>query len=104
MNEVAQNMAWAVVFSTLGGLIGIALILVHPCFLPRLIERMTPNLDEEKEIARRQCGGGPILRPGGQREHHRNQHRGGSGGAGRNHRGVVLTADAGGSGKIRAVL
>jgi uncharacterized membrane protein YjfL (UPF0719 family) len=52
MNEVAQNMAWAVVFSTLGGLIGIALILVASVFLPRLIERMTPNLDEEKEIAR----------------------------------------------------
>ena len=52
MNEVAQNMAWAVVFSALGGLIGIALILVASAFLPRLIERMTPNLDEEKEIAR----------------------------------------------------
>jgi small-conductance mechanosensitive channel len=52
MNEVAQNMAWAVVFSALGGLIGIALILVASVFLPRFIERLTPNIDEDKEIAR----------------------------------------------------
>ena len=32
--------------------IGIALILVSSLVLPRLIERMTPNIDEEKEIAR----------------------------------------------------
>jgi hypothetical protein len=52
MNEVAQNMAWAVVFSALGGFIGIALILAASVFLPRLIERLTPNIDEDKEIAR----------------------------------------------------
>ena len=52
MNEVAQNMAWAVIFSVLGGIIGITLILAASLVLPRLIERMTPNLDEDKEIAR----------------------------------------------------
>jgi hypothetical protein len=52
MNEVAQNMAWAVVFSGLGGFIGIALILAASVFLPRFIERLTPNIDEDKEIAR----------------------------------------------------
>ena len=52
MSEVAQNMAWAVVFSALGGIIGIALILAASLVLPRLIERMTPNIDEDKEIAR----------------------------------------------------
>jgi ABC-type multidrug transport system fused ATPase/permease subunit len=52
MNEVAQNMAWAVVFSALGGIIGIALILAASVFLPRFIERLTPNIDEDKEIAR----------------------------------------------------
>ena len=52
MNEVAYNMAWAVVFSALGGLIGIALILAASVFLPRFIERLTPNIDEDKEIAR----------------------------------------------------
>jgi uncharacterized membrane protein YjfL (UPF0719 family) len=52
MSEVAQNMAWAVAFSALGGVIGIALILSASLLLPRLIERMTPDIDEGKEIAR----------------------------------------------------
>ena len=52
MSEVTSNMCWAVVFSALGGLIGIALILVASVFLPRFIERLTPNIDEDKEIAR----------------------------------------------------
>ena len=52
MSEVTCNMGWAVVFSALGGLIGIALILVASMFLPRFIERLTPNIDEDKEIAR----------------------------------------------------
>jgi uncharacterized membrane protein YjfL (UPF0719 family) len=45
-------MGWAVVFSTLGGIIGIVLVLVASAFLPRMIERLTPNIDEDKEIAR----------------------------------------------------
>ena len=52
MSEVAQNMGWAVVFSALGGILGIALVMLASLFLPRLIERMTPNIDEDKEIAR----------------------------------------------------
>jgi uncharacterized membrane protein YjfL (UPF0719 family) len=52
MNQVAQNIGWAVVFSFIGGVVGIALVLVSSFVLPRLIERMTPNIDEEKEIVR----------------------------------------------------
>ena len=52
MDHVAQNIGWAVVFSFIGGVVGIALVLVSSLVLPRLIERMTPNIDEEKEIAR----------------------------------------------------
>ena len=52
MSEVAQNMAWAVVFSFLGAVVGVALVLAASSVLPRLVERMTPDLDEEKEIAR----------------------------------------------------
>ena len=52
MNQVAQNIGWAVVFSFIGGVVGIALVLVSSLVLPRLIERMTPNIDEEKEIVR----------------------------------------------------
>jgi len=52
MSEVTRNIGWAVVFSFVGGVVGIALVLVSSLVLPRLIERMTPNIDEEKEIAR----------------------------------------------------
>lgn len=50
--EVAINIGWSVVFSMVGGIVGVVLVLVSSVFLPRLIDRLTPNLDEEKEIAR----------------------------------------------------
>ena len=52
MSEVAQNFGWSVVFSFVGGIVGVALVLASSLVLPRLIERLTPNLDEEKEIVR----------------------------------------------------
>jgi uncharacterized membrane protein YjfL (UPF0719 family) len=50
--NVLQNIGWAVLFSFLGGVLGIVLVLAASVVLPRIIERFTPNLDEEKEIAR----------------------------------------------------
>jgi len=52
MNEVTQNIGWAVVFSLVGGVVGIILVLASSLVLPKLVARMTPNIDEEKEIAR----------------------------------------------------
>jgi ABC-type Fe3+ transport system permease subunit len=52
MSEVLQNIGWAIVYSVVGGLVGIVLVLLASFFLPSLINRMTPNIDEEKEIAR----------------------------------------------------
>jgi hypothetical protein len=52
MTEVAQNMLWAVAFSVLGGLVGVGLVLAASAVLPRLIDRLTPSIDEDKEIAR----------------------------------------------------
>jgi len=52
MMEVLTNMGWAVVFSVLAGIVGIALVMVSTLFIPRLLDRLTPNLDEDKEIAR----------------------------------------------------
>ena len=52
MSEVAINIGWAVVFSFVGGVVGVLLVLAASLVLPRLIERMTPNIDEEKELAR----------------------------------------------------
>ncbi len=50
--HAAINIGWAVVFILLGGVIGIALVLAGSMVLPRLIDRLTPDMDEEKEIAR----------------------------------------------------
>ena len=50
--EVFSNIGWAVVFAIVGGVEGIMLVLVSTLFLPRIIERMTPNLNEGREIAR----------------------------------------------------
>ena len=52
MSEVLQNIGWAAVFVFVGGLVGLALVALAAVLLPRLIERFTPHLDEEKEIAR----------------------------------------------------
>jgi hypothetical protein len=47
-----RGIGWAIVFSLVSGLIGIILVLASTLFLPGFINRMTPNMDEEKEIAR----------------------------------------------------
>ena len=50
--NVAANIGYAVLFAVVGAVVGISLVLLAASFLPRLIDRLTPNLDEEKEIAR----------------------------------------------------
>ena len=52
MNEIYIDMGWAVVFMIVGGVIGILLILAATMFIPRILSRLTPNLNEDKEIAR----------------------------------------------------
>ena len=52
MSEVVMNIGWAVIFSFIGGIIGIVLILIAAMILPRLVDKFTPNIDEDKEIAR----------------------------------------------------
>jgi hypothetical protein len=49
---VMQDIGWAVIFSMVGGLVGLTLVLLSAWVLPRFIGRLTPNLDEEKEMAR----------------------------------------------------
>lgn len=50
--ETLQNIGWAIVFCIVGGIVGSLLILLVSSVLPRLLDRLTPNLDEDKEIAR----------------------------------------------------
>jgi uncharacterized membrane protein YjfL (UPF0719 family) len=52
MTETIYNIGWAMVFSTVGGLIGMALVIASSLMLPAMIDRLTPNIDEQKEIAR----------------------------------------------------
>ncbi|MFZ4396540.1 MAG: DUF350 domain-containing protein [Kiritimatiellia bacterium] len=52
MSETMANMGWGVLFIVVGGVVGVAVLLLAAAFLPRLIDRLTPALDEEKEIAR----------------------------------------------------
>ncbi len=52
LHDVTINIGWAVVFTLVGGFVGVLLILAASLALPRLIERLTPDLDEEKELAR----------------------------------------------------
>ncbi len=46
------NVGWMVVYAFVGGAVGVLLVLAGATFLPRLIDRLTPSIDEEKEIAR----------------------------------------------------
>ena len=50
--ETIRNIGWSVVFSFIGGLVGMILVLISSLIVPRLIDRLTPNIDEQKEIVR----------------------------------------------------
>jgi uncharacterized membrane protein YjfL (UPF0719 family) len=52
MFETLRNIGWSMVFSFVGGLVGMALVLAASFLVPRLIDRLTPNIDEQREIAR----------------------------------------------------
>jgi hypothetical protein len=52
MTATIGNIGWSVIFSVVGGLVGMALILLASVVVTRLMGRLTPNIDEEKEIVR----------------------------------------------------
>jgi len=52
MSDTVMNIGWAVIFSVVGGIVGVLLILASSMVMPRLLDKLTPNLDEGKEIAR----------------------------------------------------
>jgi hypothetical protein len=52
MLETLQNIGWSIIFSVIGGIIGMGLVVSSSLILPGLIDRVTPNIDEQKEIAR----------------------------------------------------
>ena len=52
MMDVISNIGWAVIFAVIGGLIGIVLMMIAAVMIPKLLDRLTPDLDEDKELAR----------------------------------------------------
>ncbi len=52
MADTVLNLIWSIVFSLVGGIAGILLVLASTAFIPRLVDKLTPNIDEQKEIAR----------------------------------------------------
>ncbi len=52
MKDVVVNLGWAAVFMIVSAAVGVALILAAALLIPKLLDRLAPNIDEEKEIAR----------------------------------------------------
>jgi hypothetical protein len=52
MIETLYNIGWSLIFSIVGAVIGMVLVVVSTLVLPTLINRMTPNIDEQKEMVR----------------------------------------------------
>jgi uncharacterized membrane protein YjfL (UPF0719 family) len=52
MIDTIRNIGWSVIFSFVGGLVGMVLVLAASLIVPGLIDRFTPDMDEHKEIAR----------------------------------------------------
>lgn len=46
------GIGWAGAYALAGAVAGAALMLLFTMVLPRIVNRMTPRIDEEKEIAR----------------------------------------------------
>jgi len=52
MIQTVGNIGWSMLFSLVGGIVGMALVLMASVIVPKLMDWLTPNIDEEKEIAR----------------------------------------------------
>lgn len=50
--DALSGLGWAGAYALAGTIVGMVLMLLSSILLPRIINRMTPNLDEEKEIVR----------------------------------------------------
>ena len=90
--ETIQNIGWSVVFSVVGGVLGMILgagRLPDSAAVDR--SRRTPNIDEQKEIARGNERRGRILWKTGQRRHPGNEPGRSGRGVGRRHRGPPLS-------------
>ncbi len=51
MQEMFSAVSWALVLTVVGGFVGICLVLLSTLFIPRVLSRLTPSINEDKEIA-----------------------------------------------------
>ncbi|MFH1227229.1 MAG: DUF350 domain-containing protein [Planctomycetota bacterium] len=47
-----SNISNAVLFTVIGAFIGIVLIIISSWIVPKIIDKLTPQIDEEKELVR----------------------------------------------------
>ena len=52
MENVFVNLGWAFIFIVISAIVGTVLILASTVIISKLLDRLTPNIDEDKEIAR----------------------------------------------------
>ena len=52
MKDMIANFGWASVFMVVSAAVGVVLILAATLAIQKLLDRLTPAIDEEKEIAR----------------------------------------------------
>lgn len=50
--QAITNISWAVIYVLIGAVTGSLMVIFSASLLPRLIDRLTPAIDEEKEILR----------------------------------------------------
>lgn len=52
ISPMIDNLLYAVVFIVLGALIGTSFVLMSTGYIHRITDKITPNIDEDKEILR----------------------------------------------------
>ena len=52
MSATVVNVGWAMIFAMLGALVGVLLVFACSFVVPRMVDRITPNVDEVREMAR----------------------------------------------------
>ena len=52
MIDILQTIVWVALFTVSVGVVGMALVFLASVVLPLVLDRLTPKIDEQKEIAR----------------------------------------------------
>ena len=50
--EILATIGWVALFTLSVGIVGVLLVFLATAFLPRMLDLLTPRIDEQKEIVR----------------------------------------------------